>query len=133
MPQETKSKDAPQQEATSLQGLIASADDEQALLGALENAFDYRGDVTIEQTDGERIEGYIFDRVRGRSLQDSFVRILPKDSDERATVAFSTIAKLEFTGKDTAAGKSFDAWVQRYIERKLAGKEASIASEPLED
>ena len=31
----------------------------------IEEAFDYRGDMTVELNNGERVEGYIFDRDSG--------------------------------------------------------------------
>ena len=131
MPQETKAEyDNPRSSEATLQGLVASREDENALLDAMENAFDYRGDVTITRTDDTSVEGYIFDRRRKDTLKDSTVRLMTKDG-ERVTVAFSDIAKLEFTGKDTAAGKSFEKWVERYVAKKSAGEEASIESEEL--
>jgi hypothetical protein len=40
---------------------------------------------------------------------------------------------LAFTGKDTAAGKSFEAWVRKYNEKKAAGeKNIGIEPEPLD-
>ena len=132
MPQETKTEyDAPRAHEPSLQGLVAGREDETALLDALEKAFDYRGDVTITTTDRRTIEGYIFDRRRADTLAGSTVRLMDK-SGERITVAFSDIDALEFTGKDTAAGKTFDKWIERYIEKKRAGEEASIESESLD-
>lgn len=99
------------------------------LLAALEKAFDYRGDVTITTRDGRAIEGYVFDRRKGTSLHDSLVRLYPKDSAEKLTLRYSDIAGLAFTGRDTAAGKSWEAWVKKYLERKAAG-ETNIALEP---
>jgi hypothetical protein len=29
---------------------------------------------------------------------------------------------LAFTGRDTAAGKSFEAWIRKYWEKKAAGE-----------
>lgn len=133
MPQETKQKfevETPAERAT-LQGLVASRDDEQALLTALEQAFDYRGDVTLELVGGERVVGYIFDRRVGATLASSSVRLLCEGSDEKVTVTFDRIARLEISGRDTAAGKSFDTWLKKYVEKKLAGERASIESEPL--
>jgi len=105
---------------------LASDDD---LRMALEKAFDYRGDVTVTRKDGAKVDGYIFDRVAGATLASSFVRILLKDSNERLKVAYSDIAQLAFSGRDTAAGKSWDAWVRKYWERKAAG-ESEIAIQP---
>lgn len=98
---------------------LASEDDVRV---ALEKAFDYRGDVTVTTKDGGKIEGYIFDRVAGPSLSTSFVRILPKDSSSRAKVCYADIAALVFSGRDTAAGKSFEAWIRKYWEKKAAGE-----------
>jgi len=119
-------------EKGSLQGLVATREDESALLGALEQAFDYRGDVTLTLTDGSSVFGYIFDRRRGGRLADSSVRLLTPDSDERVSVAFDRISRVEFTGRDAAAGKSFETWVKKYVEKKLAGEKASIESESLD-
>src|ERR1700747_3234772 len=89
---------------------------------ALEKAFDYRGDVTITRKDGSKVEGYIFDRRTGKTLTDSAVRLFPKDADQKISIAYSDIAALAFSGRDTAAGKSFEAWVRKYWEKKAAGE-----------
>jgi hypothetical protein len=113
----------------SLQGLAVTPAGEQALCDALEQAFDYRGDVTITCADGRRITGYVFDRQRGPSLATSRVRIIPADRNEKLSIAYSEIAALEFTGRDMAAGKSWEAWVAKYLEKKAAG-EANIELRP---
>jgi hypothetical protein len=92
------------------------------VLDALEKAFDYRGDVTITLKDGSAVEGYIFDRRTGASLADSYVRLFPKDSPDKRTIAYSDIAGLNFTGKDRAAGASWEAWVKKWNEKKAAGE-----------
>jgi len=89
-----------------LQGWVPELASEDELRDALEKAFDYRGDVSVTRKDGSKIEGYIFDRVMGKTLADSFVRLLPKESNQRVKIAYSEIAALAFTGRDTAAGKS---------------------------
>ncbi len=105
---------------------LASPDD---LRLALEKAFDYRGDVTITLSDGKQLEGYIFDRRPGGTLEDSFVKLIPKSSPGRVSIAYSDIAGLAFTGRDTAAGKSWEAWLRKYWEQKAAG-ERGIALQP---
>lgn len=112
-----------------IEGWIPALATEEALRDALEKAFDYRGDVTITRKDGAVVEGYIFDRRAGRNLRESLVRLIPKNSKERIAVPYSEIAALAFTGRDTAAGKSWEAWVRKYWERKAAG-ETNIALEP---
>jgi hypothetical protein len=107
---------------------------EEELRQALEKAFDYRGDVTITRSDGSHVEGYLFDRKTGLSLTDSYVRLYPKDSQDKVTIAFADIAGVAFTGRDTAAGKSWEAWVKKYLERKAAGeKRIELTPETLED
>ena len=96
---------------------------------ALEKAFDYRGDITITRKDGSQVVGYLFDRRAGSSLADSFVRIIPSNAPTKVNIAYSDIAALAFTGRDTAAGKTFEAWVKKYWEKKAAG-ERNIQIEP---
>ena len=116
-----------------LEGSVPALANEEDLRKALEQAFDYRGDVSITRKDGTKVEGYIFDRSNGASLADSFVRLLPKDGSPRLKVSYPDIAALAFTGRDMAAGKSWENWVRHYWERKAAGeKDISLAPEKLE-
>jgi hypothetical protein len=105
-----------------LQGASYQMASEAEVLEALEKAFDYRGDVTITRRDGSSVEGYIFDRRTGKTLADSYVRLFPKDTDEKISVPYSDVGSLQFTGRDTAAGKSWEAWMKKYIEKKMAGE-----------
>jgi hypothetical protein len=120
---------APGRERENLEGWIPplASDDEVRI--ALEKAFDYRGDITITLKNGEKIEGYIFDRRTGRSLSDSVVRLYPKVGTQKIPVSYADIAALAFTGKDTAAGKSWEAWMKKYHEKKAAG-EKNIGLQP---
>ena len=112
-----------------LEGSIWQAASEEDLRAGLEKAFDYRGDVTITRKDGSTVEGYIFDRRAGKTLADSFVRLIPKNQNAKIAIAYADIAGLAFSGRDPAAGKSWEAWVKKYMERKAAG-ETQIALEP---
>ena len=105
-----------------VQGWVPELATEDELRIALEKAFDYRGDVTLTTKDGKKIEGYIFDRVSGPTLANSFVRVLPKESNQRQKIAYVDIAALAFTGRDPAAGKSWEAWVRKYWEKKASGE-----------
>ena len=117
-----------------LQGWVPELATAEELREALEKAFDYRGDVTITRKDGQKIEGYIFDRTAGPTLETSFVRLLPKDSNERVRVSYAEIAALAFTGRDTAAGKSWEAWIRKYWEKKASGeKNLSLQPESLDE
>ena len=104
----------------------------QELQAALEQAFDYRGDVSIARKDGTTVEGYIFDRRPGSSLADSFVRLVPKAGGGKLSIAYSDIAALAFTGRDMAAGKNWESWVRQYWEKKAAGESISLEPESLE-
>ena len=110
-------------EHQNLQGRVWEAASENELRDGLEKAFDYRGDVTITRKDGSAIEGYIFDRRTGPTLQASFVRLFPKGEPVKVSIAYSDIASLKFTGRDTAAGKSWEAWLKKYWEKKAAGEQ----------
>jgi hypothetical protein len=123
---------APGRQREGLEGWIPELANENELREALEKAFDYRGDVTLTRQDGSRMEGYIFDRVSGPTLSSSFVRILPKSGGSRQKIAYSEIRALAFTGRDTAAGKSWEAWVKKYWEKKEAGRSASLLPDPNE-
>jgi hypothetical protein len=117
----------------SVEGWVPELATEEELRIALEKAFDYRGDVTLTLKDHSKIEGYMFDRVSGPTLSTSFVRVLPKDSSEKRKVLYADIAALAFTGRDTAAGKSWEAWVRRYWEKKTSGGgQLSLTPESLE-
>jgi hypothetical protein len=92
------------------------------LAAGLEQAFDYRGDVTITLHSGERLEGYIFDREKKAGLAASTMRILTKPAGQKVTVKYADVAQLSFTGRDMADGRSWEAWVKKYAERKAAGE-----------
>jgi len=112
-----------------LEGWVPSLASDEEIHQAFEKAFDYRGDVTITLKDGRQISGYIFDRRSSKTLIDSAVRIIPATERTKLSIPYSEIAALAFTGRDTAAGKSFEAWVKKYWEKKAAG-EKDIAIEP---
>ena len=140
MPQETKSHPstaeaelAPAAIREQLEGSVPTLANECDLRTALDKAFDYRGDVTITLRDGTSVEGYVFDRRAGASLAESVVRLIPKDRDEKLSIRYDEIARLAFTGRDTAAGKSWETWVKKYQEKKAAGeKDIGLAAEKLD-
>jgi hypothetical protein len=48
-------------------------------------------------------------------------------------ISYADIAAVQFSGRDTAAGKTFDAWVKKYWEKKAAGEtNIQIAPEALD-
>ena len=140
MPQETKSHPspieaelAPAAAREQLEGWVPDLATEAELRAALDKAFDYRGDVTITLRDGATVEGYVFDRREGAALSDCAVRLLPKDRDGKLTIRYADVARLAFTGRDTAAGKGWETWVRKYNEKKAAGEQGiGLAPENLD-
>jgi hypothetical protein len=119
-------------ERDQLEGWIPSLASDNDIREALEKAFDYRGDVTLTLKDGRVVHGYVFDRRPGATLEASEVRVIPADERTKVSIAYSDIAALAFTGRDNAAGKTFDAWIKKYWEKKAAGeKNIGIAPEAL--
>ncbi len=110
----------------SLQGWVPDVAEPGVLFDALAKALDYRGDVTVTTHDGREITGYIFDRQAGQGLDDSYIRLLPAGSNDKQTVVYADIARLRFTGKDTAHGKTWENWLKRYAEKKRKGESADL-------
>ncbi len=128
-------------ERENLEGWIPALASDAEVREALEKAFDYRGNVTVTTKDGSVVEGYLYDRKNGATLATSAVRLIPTPakgaapttSVQRVNIAYSDIAALNFSGRDTAAGKTFEAWVKKYWEKKAAGeKNIGIAPEKLD-
>ncbi|MBV9574052.1 MAG: hypothetical protein JOY93_08355 [Acidobacteriales bacterium] len=120
---------APGRERENLEGWIPTLASEEEIRLALEKAFDYRGDITITLKNGSRIEGYLFDRRTAATLNASSVRVMSKGSSQKTSISYADIAALAFTGRDTAAGKSWEAWMKKYQQKKAAG-ETGIALHP---
>src|SRR5271154_7021280 len=125
-------------ERENLQGWIPELATEADIRAVIEKAFDYRGDVTITRKNNNNkkaseIAGYLFDRRIGPTLETSVVRLILATSNERPQIPYSEIAAIAFTGRDTAAGKSYEAWVKKYWEKRAKGeKNISIEPEALE-
>jgi hypothetical protein len=122
---------APGTEHENLEGWVPELAGDNALREALEKAFDYRGDITITLKSGERIEAYVFNRQTGATLAESWVQYFTPAAPEKRKLSYSEIARLEFSGKDRAAGKHWEDWVKNYNEKKAAG-EKNIALVPEE-
>ena len=120
---------APGTEHKKLEGWVPELAGEDDLRNALEKAFEYRGDVTITTKAGDRFEAYVFNRHTGPTLADSCVQYFGPNNTAKQKLSYADIARLEFSGKDRAAGKHWEDWVKAYNERKAAG-EQNIALHP---
>lgn len=116
-------------ERENLQGWIPPLATEADIRAVIEKAFDYRGDVTVKRKNGTEVTGYLFDRRVGATLESSVVRLIVANQVERPAIPYTEIAGMAFSGRDTAAGKSYEAWVKKYWEKRAAG-EKNISLEP---
>ncbi|MGA9062415.1 MAG: hypothetical protein WB341_12195 [Terracidiphilus sp.] len=123
----------PGTEHEELEGWVPALASDEDLRQALEKAFDYRGDVTLTLKSGEKIEAYIFNRHTGATLAESWVQYFTPNASDKRKVSYADIARLEFSGKDRAAGKHWEDWVKAYNEKKAAGeKNIGLVPEALE-
>jgi hypothetical protein len=113
---------APAAAHENLEGWVPELVGDDGLREALEKAFDYRGDITVTLKSGERIEAFVFNRHTGATLADSWVQYFTPTAAEKQKLSYAEIARLEFTGKDRAAGKHWEDWVRKYNEKKAAGE-----------
>jgi hypothetical protein len=101
-----------------LEGWAPEPRDADELAAIIDVAFDYRGDVTVVLADGSERVGYLSNR--DRDAAHPFVQVLEPGGDGRITLRYADIRTIRFTGKDTAAGKSYAAW----LERRASGQTA---------
>ena len=124
---------APGAEHQQLEGWVPTLASDEDLRQALDKALDYRGDVTITLKSGERIEAFIFNCQSGPTLAESFLQYFTPNAPEKRKVSYADIARVEFSGKDRAAGKHWEDWVKAYNEKKAAGeKNIALVPEALE-
>lgn len=105
------------------EGLRIEISDAEARDRALDMAVNYRGDVTLHLRGGEAVAGYAYDRSPATPAREAVLRILPAEGSRRA-VPCGDITAVEFTGRDTASGRSFETWIRKYVGKKLAGEPA---------
>jgi hypothetical protein len=124
---------APGTDRENLEGWVPDLVGDEGLREALEKASDYRGDVTLTLKSGGRIEAFVFNCQTGPTLADSFLQYFTPNAPEKRRVSYVEIARVEFSGKDRAAGKHWEDWVKNYNEKKAAGeKNIALAPESLE-
>ena len=101
-----------------LEGWEPAVGVEVTLEDVVERAFDYRGDVTVVRQDGTEVIGYLFNR--NAEVARRFVQMFDRAGEGPLTIPYAEIRTIRFTGKDTAAGKSYEAWLRRKTERPTA-------------
>ena len=112
-----------------LEGWVPQINDYTSLREVVDFAFDYRGNTTVVKTDGKEVVGYIFNR--DADAPEPFIQLFDEQGDGPFTIPYRDIATIKFTGKDTAAGNSWKAWVERK-EREKAFRGAASGADQLD-
>jgi hypothetical protein len=84
-------------------------------------AFDYRGNTTVVKTDGREVHGYLFNR--NADAPEPFIQMFDAAGAGPFKIPYAQIRTVRFTGKDTAAGNSYAAWLRRK-EKEQAERQA---------
>jgi len=106
----------------SLEGWVPDVGQYLTLEEVVEFAFDYRGNTTIVKRDGTEIIGYIFNR--NTYVAEPFLEYFDESGEGPFTLRYAEVTNIKFTGKDTAAGNSWKAWLERK-EREKAERAAT--------
>jgi hypothetical protein len=115
MPADIKTHPSSHRQA-SLEGAVFTFQSEADRAEAIDKAFDYRGDVTLT-LHNEQVEGYIFNREP--QAVPPRIEVFIKGGNEPRIIPYADVMAIAFTGKDTADGKSWAAWVsKKESERK---------------
>ena len=95
----------------SLQGWVPEIGSDLSLAEVVDRAFDYRGNTTLVRRDGTEVVGYVYNR--NASAPEPFLQYFDETGDGPFTLRYAELATIKFTGRDTAAGNSWKAWVER--------------------
>ncbi len=99
------------------QGYVWTREDGSDVSPVIAAAFDYRGNVTLRLRSGDDLEGYLYNR--GGEGASAHADVFPLDGPSRR-VGYDEIVGIAFTGKDTAAGKSWETWLAKWNAKKAA-------------
>jgi hypothetical protein len=113
-----------------LEGRRFELDSSEDVDDVLRQAFDYRGDVTIERRDGSSTVGYL-SNLR-LDADEPWIEIWPRTDDRPTRVSVATLKSIAFTGADPAAGKSWQAWLERVAEAERKGEIAELYPESID-
>jgi len=116
MPADVKTHPNPHRHA-SLEGAVFTFQSEADRIEGIDKAFDYRGDVTLTLSN-EQVEGYIFNREP--KATPPRIEVFIKGSNDPRLIPYADVMAIAFTGKDTADGKSWDAWVNKKEHERQA-------------
>jgi hypothetical protein len=109
----------------SLEGWAPEPGPALALGRIVDLAFDYRGNTTVVKTDGSELEGYVFNRTA--EVAEPFLQMFDGAGEGPIRIPYREIRTIRFTGKDTAAGTSYTAWLRRREQERAAATDGSAA------
>ncbi len=104
--------------SSSPQGMTFHCQTDQERIEAIDQAFDYRGDVTLSLVNGTTMEGYMFNRIS--QPPHPHIQMFLKGEEKQTIVPYSDIQSIAFSGKDTADGQSW----QNRMDKKEAERQA---------
>ncbi len=107
-----------------LEGWVPEIGESLTLAEVIDLAFDYRGNLTVVRIDGTEVEGYIFNR--NAEGPEPFIQMFDLTGNGPLTILYAEIRNVTFTGKDPAAGNSWQAW----RERKAMAEKAARLGHP---
>jgi hypothetical protein len=107
-----------------LEGWAPEPDAELPLAHLVDLAFDYRGNTTVVKRDGTDVVGYVFNRDAEAPVP--YLEMFDADGGGPYRIPYAEVRTIYFTGRDTAAGKSYAAW----LARKQAEKASRAAAPP---
>ena len=111
-------------ESQSLEGIVLRLTTFEEVKKAIELAFDYRGNVSLELQSGELVEGYVFNRIE-EDQSDAMVVLFPLGQSGSREIPYKDICQITFSGEDTADGKSWEAWLKKKQEQAQPASSAS--------
>ncbi len=69
----------------------------------IDEAFDFRGHITVTFTDGKTLEGYLFNRELEPMTGEAYIEVIPKDKEDRLRFPAVSVKSVALTGKDFAS------------------------------
>ena len=104
---------------TTLEGWAPEVGGDLSLATIIDMAFDYRGNITVVKVDGSEMVGFLFNR--NSEPPEPFVQMFDLDGGGPLTIPYHAIRTIRFTGRDTAAGNSYAAWLRAKEAAKAVG------------
>ena len=100
----------------SLEGWAPAIGDGVSLDEVIDAAFDYRGNVTLERADGGSIVCYVSNRDARPYRR--VLQYFDESGEGPFDLAYANVVAIRFTGKDTAAGNSYEDYQRRKAEER---------------